>query len=169
LLLAREWVQCGLADVALAVGFEQMTRDSMSGTPTGASTLDHHFGVLAPGNGAPVTAQFFGNAAAEHMRRYGTTVEQLASVAVKNHEHSTRNPLAQFQRPYALAEVLADKPVHGPLTRSQCSPMSDGAAAAVVVSERFVHEHGLAGQAVEIVAQSLVTDTPDAFTGSMID
>jgi acetyl-CoA acetyltransferase len=174
LMLAREWVEAGLADVVLAVGFEQMTKESMSGsgaTPS-VTTIDKHLGVMVPAHGwaqAPMTAQLFGHAANEHMARYGTTIEQLAQVAVKNHEHSTRNPYAQFQDAYTLEQVLADKPVHGPLTRSQCSPMSDGAAAAVVVSERFVRDHGLAGQAVGILGQALATDTAEAFEGSMID
>jgi len=172
LLLAREWVQSGLADVALAVGFEQMSREAMSGRPTGVSTIDHHLAALPPepGDGAPLTARLFARAAEEHMRRFGTTAEDLARVAVKNHEHSTRNPLAQFQRPFTLGEVLADKPVAGPLTRTQCSPMSDGAAAAVLVSERFARRHVPANKRVEILAQRLVTDGPDAFsTGSAID
>ena len=171
LMLAREWVGCGLADVALAVGFEQMTRQAMSGPGAAVSTLDRHLAVLPPEpDDAPLTARFFGHAAIEHMKRYGTTPEQLASVAVKNHEHSTRNPFAQFQAPYPLERVLGDKPVHGPLTRSQCSPMSDGAAAAIVASERYVAQHDLADQAVEIVAQSLVTDTAASFDSrSMID
>ncbi|MBF6237412.1 Nonspecific lipid-transfer protein [Nocardia otitidiscaviarum] len=175
LMLAREWVGAGLADVALAVGFEQMTKEAMAGPASKpkATTVDHHLAAMRGqfdfGN-APITTQFFGNAAIEHMKRYGTTPEQLARVAVKNHEHSTRNPLAQFQNAYTLDEVLTDKPVHGPLTRSQCSPMSDGAAAAVVVSEEFVREHGLEAQAVEILAQELATDDSAAFaSGSMID
>jgi len=172
LLLAREWVQAGLADVALAVGFEQMSREAMSGRPARVSTIDHHLAALPPepGDPAPLTARLFARAAEEHMRRFGTTAEDLARVAVKNHEHSTRNPLAQFQRPVTLDEVLADKPVAGPLTRTQCSPMSDGAAAAVLVSERFARRHVPAGRRVEILAQRLVTDGPDAFaTGSAID
>ncbi|MCW2795150.1 lipid-transfer protein [Nocardioides sp.] len=175
LMLAREWVESGLVDVALAVGFEQMTKGSMSGSGDlpAVTTIDRHLGVMVPKHGwadAPMTAQFFGNAALEHMERYGTTAEQLGMVAVKNHEHSTRNPYAQFQDAYTLERVLADKPVHGPLTRSQCSPMSDGSAAALVVSERFVREHGLEDRAVEILGQALVTDTGAAFdTGSMID
>jgi acetyl-CoA acetyltransferase len=172
LLLAREWVQSGLADVALAVGFEQMTRAAMSGRPAGVSTIDHHLAALPPepDDGAPLTARLFARAAEEHMRRFGSTTEDLARVAVKNHEHSTRNPFAQFQRPFTLDEVLADKPVAGPLTRTQCSPMSDGAAAAVLVSERFAQRHVPAGKRVEILAQRLVTDGPDAFsTGSAID
>ncbi|RMI34839.1 thiolase C-terminal domain-containing protein [Nocardia stercoris] len=175
LMFAREWVAAGITDVALAVGFEQMTKEAMAGPATKpkATTVDAHLKVnkeLFEFSAAPITTQFFGNAAIEHMKRYGTTPEQLAAVAVKNHEHSTRNPFAQFQDAYTLEQVLGDKPVHGPLTRSQCSPMSDGAAAAVVVSEDFVKAHGLEGQAVEILAQELATDDASAFaTRSMID
>ncbi|HKT04082.1 MAG TPA: beta-ketoacyl synthase N-terminal-like domain-containing protein [Rugosimonospora sp.] len=171
LLLAREWVHSGLVDVALAVGFEQMTRAAMSGQPGAVSPLDRHLATMPPpADGAPLTAWIFAQAAGEHMRRYGTTAEDLARVAVKNHEHSTRNPLAQFQRPFTLDQVLADKPVAGPLTRTQCSPMSDGAAAAVVVSERFARQHVPAGRRVEILAQRMVTDGADSFdSGSAID
>lgn len=174
LVLAREWVQAGLADIVLAVGFEQMTKQAMSGDGTipKVTTVDRHLDALkaaAGFGGGPMTAQFFGAAAVEHMRRYGTTREQLARVAVKNHEHSTRNPKAQFQDAYTLDQVLGDKLVADPLTRSQCSPMSDGAGAAVLVSERYVREHGLE-RAVPILAQELVTDTGASFeSGSMID
>ncbi|WP_459549882.1 thiolase C-terminal domain-containing protein [Nocardia sp. X0981] len=174
LVLAREWVQAGLADIVLAAGFEQMTKQAMSGDGTvpKVTTVDRHMAALKAAAGfgsAPMTAQFFGAAAGEHMARYGTTREQLARVAVKNHEHSTRNPKAQFQDAYTLEQVLGDKPVSDPLTRSQCSPMSDGAGAAVLVSERYVRAHGL-DRAVPILAQELVTDTGASFdSGSMID
>ncbi len=173
LMLAREWVQAGLVDVALAVGFEQMTKKAMAGDGTmpKVTTVDAQLTTMMPVHGwanGPMTAQFFGNAAREHMEKYGTTVEQLAAVAVKNHRHSVDNPYAQFRDEYTLEQVLADKEVHAPLTRSQCSPMSDGAAAAVVVSERFVREHGLEGQAVRIAGQALTTD-PGPFDGSMIN
>lgn len=175
LALAREWVQTGLVDIALAVGFEQMTKEAMTGSGSApkVTTVDRHISALTaaaiPGN-APLTAQFFAAAAVEHMKRYGTTREQLAGVAVKNHEHSTRNPKAQFQNAYTLDEVLGDRMVHEPLTRSQCSPMSDGAGAAVLVSERIVGELGPAGRAVPILAQELVTDDASSFrSGSMID
>lgn len=175
LMMAREWVQGGIVDVALAVGFEKMTKNALtgSGEMPKVTTLDDHLKVMTAkhewGRG-PMTAQLFGNAAVEHMERYGTTVEQIASVAVKNHKHSVNNPYAQFRDEYTLAQVLDDKMIHVPLTRSQCSPTSDGAGAAVVVSERFVREHGLEDQAVEIVAQALTTDTAEAFADrSMID
>ncbi|MBF6351108.1 Nonspecific lipid-transfer protein [Nocardia flavorosea] len=174
LVLAREWVQAGLADIVLAVGFEQMTKQAMAGDGSmpEVTTVDRHMGALKAAAGfsaAPMTAQFFSAAAGEHMLRYGTTREQLAQVAVKNHEHSTRNPKAQFQDAYTLDQVLGDKMVSDPLTRSQCSPMSDGAGAAVLVSERYVREHGL-DRAVPILAQELVTDTGACFdSNSMID
>lgn len=169
LMMAREWVQAGIVDVALSVGFEKMTRSSMTGSGGEApkvSTLDPHLKIMVEKrgwSGAPMTAQLFGNAAIEHQERYGTTVEQIAAVSVKNHRHSVNNPYAQFQDEYTLDQVLGDKPIHPPLTRSQCSPTSDGAAAAVVVSERFVREHGLEDQAVEILAQALTTDDEQAF------
>lgn len=175
LLMAREWVQAGFVDCALAVGFEKMTKTSMTGTGEmpKVTTLDDQLKVMVAKHGwgsGPMTAQLFGNAAVEHMQRYGTTAEQIASVAVKNHKHSVNNPYAQFQNEYTLEQVLGDKMIHAPLTRSQCSPTSDGAGAAIVVSEKFVREHGLEDQAVEIVAQALTTDTTEAFAEqSMID
>ncbi|CRK50789.1 Lipid-transfer protein [Rhodococcus sp. RD6.2] len=175
LLMAREWVQAGFVDCALAVGFEKMTKTSMTGTGEmpKVTTLDEQLKVMVGKHGwakGPMTAQLFGNAAVEHMERYGTTVEQIAAVAVKNHKHSVNNPYAQFQDEYTLEQVLADKMIHAPLTRSQCSPTSDGAGAAIVVSEKFVREHGLEDQAIEIVAQAITTDTTEAFSEkSMID
>lgn len=168
LMMAREWVLGGLVDCALAVGFEKMTRTALTGTgePSKVSTIDRQLEVMVDGHGwahSPVTAQLFGNAATEHMAAYGTTREQIAAVAVKNHRHSVNNPYAQFRDAYTLEQVLEDKMIHPPLTRSQCSPTSDGAGAAVVVSERFVREHGLEDQAIEIVAQAMTTDTEESF------
>ncbi|MEI5100247.1 lipid-transfer protein [Streptomyces sp. PmtG] len=177
LMLARQLVEGGASDCVLALGFEKMKRGSLGtggdGGDFSASPVARHYGVMAARHGfaaAPPTAQIFGNAAREHMERHGTTPEQLAAVAVKNHRHSTRNPRAQFRDAYTVAEVLAAKPVHDPLTRLQCSPTSDGAAAAVVASERFVARHGLAGRAVEILAQAMTTDTEASFAaGSCVD
>lgn len=104
------------------------------------------------------------------MERYGTTEAQLAAVGAKNHRHSAHNPYARFRDVYGVDEILASRVVHRPLTKLQCSPTSDGAAAAVVVSERFAEERGPAGRAVEIVAQAMTTDTKESFaSGSCID
>jgi acetyl-CoA acetyltransferase len=100
------------------------------------------------------------------MQLFGTTAEQLAKIGQKNHRHSVANPYAQFQIEYTLDEILESPMVHKPLTRLQCSPTSDGAAAAIVASERFVDEHDLADQAIEIVAQAMTTDMPSSFEDS---
>ncbi|MBW5254492.1 lipid-transfer protein [Streptomyces sp. P01-B04] len=180
LMMARQFVEGGAGDCVLALGFEKMARGSLGGggSDGGAgdfktSPVARHYGIMAAAHGfemTPPTAQIFGNAAREHMERYGTTEAQLAAVAAKNHRHSAGNPYAQFQDPYTVDEVLAAKPIHRPLTRLQCSPTSDGAAAAVVVSERFVEQHGLGDRAVEIAAQAMTTDTGASFaSGTCID
>ncbi|WP_405837933.1 lipid-transfer protein [Streptomyces platensis] len=177
LMMARQFVESGLNDCVLALGFEKMKRGALGGGADSGdfstSPVARHYGVMAAAHGfemTPPTAQIFGNAAREHMERYGTTAEQLAAVGAKNHRHSAHNPNAQFQDVYTVEEILAAKTIHRPLTKLQCSPTSDGAAAAVIVSERFVREHGLADRAVEIVAQAMTTDTEESFaSGSCID
>ncbi|MBL8910590.1 MAG: thiolase family protein [Archangium sp.] len=69
-----------------------------------------------------------------HMKTFGTTVEQLAASAAKNHTHGALNPSAQYQKAMTVAEVLADKQVLAPLTRAMCAPISDGAAAVLLCS-----------------------------------
>ncbi|MFD0166391.1 lipid-transfer protein [Streptomyces decoyicus] len=185
LMMARQFVESGVNDCVLTLGFEKMKRGALGGGADsgarggaadaggGTSPVARHYGVMAAAHGfemTPPTAQIFGNAAREHMERYGTTAEQLAAVGAKNHRHSAHNPNAQFQDVYTVEEILAAKTIHRPLTRLQCSPTSDGAAAAVVASERFVREHGLADRAVEIAAQAMTTDTEESFaSGSCID
>ncbi|MFE5736265.1 lipid-transfer protein [Streptomyces celluloflavus] len=177
LMMARQFVAAGINDCVLALGFEKMKRGALgAGADSGdfhASPVARHYGVMAAGHGfgqTPPTAQIFGNAAREHMARYGTTEEQLAAVGAKNHRHSAHNPYAQFRDVYSVAEILESRTVHRPLTKLQSSPTSDGAAAAVVASERFVRAHGLADRAVEIAAQAMVTDTEESFAaGSCID
>ena len=172
LLMAKQMVEGGLADCALALGFEKMEKGSI-GNKFGDRTnpLGRHFETMADQRGfakAPPAPQIFGNAGREHMERYGTTAEQLAKIAHKNHLHSTKNPRSQFQDEYSLDEILGSRMIHEPLTMLQCCPTSDGAAAAVVVSEDFVAEHGLEDQAVEIAAMTMVTDTPKSFGDSAI-
>ncbi|WP_428955010.1 lipid-transfer protein [Streptomyces sp. cg35] len=177
LMMARQFVEGGVSDCVLALGFEKMQRGALGGGADGGdfktSPVARHYGIMAARHGfemSPPTAQIFGDAAREHMEWHGTTAAQLAAVAAKNHRHSANNPYAQFQDVYTVDEILAAKTIHLPLTKLQCSPTSDGAAAAVVVSERFVEERDLGDKAVEIVAQSMTTDTEESFaSGSCID
>lgn len=73
-----------------------------------------------------------------HMERFGSTQEQLAIIASKNHFHGSLNPLAQIQRKMSVEEVLNEPLVSYPLTRAMCSPVGDGAAAAILCSEDYV-------------------------------
>lgn len=70
-----------------------------------------------------------------HMKTYGSTQAQIAAVSAKNHMHSTRNLLAQYRLPYTVESVLAAPPIVYPFTLPMCSPISDGAAAAIICSE----------------------------------
>lgn len=81
-------------------------------------------------------------AARSHMKRYGTTQRQLAVISAKNHYHSSMNPYAQYQMNMTVEEVLAAPEVSYPLTRPMCSPMGDGAAAAILCSKEFAKKIG---------------------------
>jgi acetyl-CoA acetyltransferase len=85
-----------------------------------------------------------------HMQRYGTTARQLAAVSSKNHAHGALNPNAQYRQAMSVDEVLADKPVLGPLTRAMCAPISDGAAAVLVCSRDFLQRHHEGRQRVAV-------------------
>ena len=167
LFLARQLVQGGVADCVLALGFEKMQRGSLTAQfGDREQPLMKHLAALSELyelTAAPMAAQMFADAGLEHMDRYGTTAEQFARIAEKNHRHSANNPYAQFQTIYTLPEILESTMIHEPLTKLQCSPTSDGSAAAVLASERFVEEHGLGDRAVLIAAQEMVTDTPATF------
>ncbi|MDR7252392.1 acetyl-CoA acetyltransferase [Nocardioides sp. BE266] len=167
LYLAAQAVRFGQADCALALGFEKMLAGSLAaGFADREQPLMKHMvalGELYP-MAMPPAPYMFGAAGLEHQEKYGTTDEQFARIAEKNHRHSANNPYAQFQDVHTLEEILASRPIYGPLTKLQCSPTSEGSAAAVIASERFVDEHGLGDRAVEILGQAMVTDTPATFT-----
>ncbi len=97
----------------------------------------------------------YGNEARKHMKEYGSTIEQFAVIASKNHFHSTMNPNAQYQFPVSVEQVLADRMVTWPLTRSMCAPVGDGAASAILCDEKTVKRLGLMSQAVKVRASVL--------------
>jgi acetyl-CoA acetyltransferase len=82
-------------------------------------------------------------AARSHMQKYGTTARQFAAVAAKNSYHGSMNPRAQFQELMTVDQVLAAPMIAEPLTRPMCSPIGDGAAAVLVMSERAARERGV--------------------------
>ena len=167
LFLARQALTGGLVDCALAVGFEKMERGSLGIKYTDrTSAMDKHMArmfELRDPESSPFAPQMFGNAGRDHMDKYGSEPEHYAWIGWKNHKHSVNNPYAQFQTEYSLQEIKDAPMIHEPLTKLQCSPTSDGAAAVVLASERFVDEHDLWHQAIEIVGQAMVTDLPSTF------
>ena len=167
LYLARQAVGHGAADCALALGFEKMQRGSLGTKFTDrANPLERHLHRMAELREpelSPFAPQMFGNAARDHMQRYGSAPEHYAWIGWKNHKHSAGNPYAQFQTEYSLQQILDAPMVHAPLTKLQCSPTSDGAAAAVIASAGFVDEHDLWEHAVEITGQAMTTDLDSTF------
>jgi acetyl-CoA acyltransferase len=94
----------------------------------------------------------------QHMARYGTSAQHLATIAAKNHRHSVHNPKAQYRVPMTTEQVLRDVPVVWPLTRAMCAPMSDGAAAVVLCNEAGRKRLGLR-RLVTVASSVIVTST----------
>ncbi|GJQ71999.1 Scpx [Trypoxylus dichotomus] len=168
LYLAKQFIEGGLNDCVLAVGFEKMERGSLTNKFIDRTNpIDKHIismRKLVEIFDAPLASQVLGNAGIEHMRKYGTKPEHFAKIAYKNHKHSVNNPYSQFRDEYTMDQILNSQYIYGPLTKLQCCPTSDGAGAAVLASERFVRSHGLEAQAVEIVAMEMATDLRTTFT-----
>ncbi|MGV0848868.1 lipid-transfer protein [Mycolicibacterium phlei] len=175
LFQARQIVEGGHADCVLALGFEKMKPGSLGAMayPDVASPVQPFLDVAGrqrPASGAPAMLELFRNAGLEHQEKFGTTAEQFGKVAEKNHRHSANNPRAQFRSVYSLDEIMGSTQVCETLTKLQCSPTSDGSAAAIVASEDFVSKHELESVAVRILGQALTTDTPATFeSGSAFD
>jgi len=168
LFMAKQFVEGGLAECTMALGFEKMEKGSLGVKYTDRTNpMDKHFQLMIDQRGfakAPPAPQMFGNAGIEHMEKYGTTKEQFAKIGWKNHKHSVNNPYSQFQDEYTLEEILNAPLVYGPLTKLQCCPTSDGAGAAIVCSEDFIKKHGLQAKAVEILGQAMATDFESTFS-----
>ncbi|QIB67656.1 thiolase family protein [Kineobactrum salinum] len=124
--LARNAILAGECDVALVLGAEKMCVPGFGLINSGASELDTQLGLVTPAS--------FALRARRHMHEFGTTLEQLAAVTVKSRRHAALNPLAQMRQEESLAQVLASPPIADPLTRSQCCPVADGAAALILAS-----------------------------------
>jgi acetyl-CoA acetyltransferase len=104
--------------------------------------------------GHSIFMDFYAHGARRHMEKYGTTQRQLAAIAAKAHNNSTLNPLAQYTFPQTIEQVMEDREVAYPLTRAMCAPIGDGAAAAIICSEKFLKKHP-SERAVRILASIL--------------
>ncbi len=139
--LACNAVNSGQAEVVLVLGAEKMCVPEFGLINSGESEWDTQLGLVAPAS--------FALRARRHMEEYGTSAEQMAQVAVKNRVHASANPMALFNGPITIEEVLAAPMIVDPLTRLQCCPIADGAAALVVCSQAAARRLGLAGIRVE--------------------
>ena len=102
LFMAKQFIQGGIAECVLALGFEKMEKGSLGQKfPDRTNPMDQHMGVMSETHGispkAPFAPQMFGNAGREHMKLYGTTATHFAKIAEKNHRHSANNPYSQFR------------------------------------------------------------------------
>jgi acetyl-CoA acetyltransferase len=164
---ACAFVSAGLHDVVLALGVEKLTHPDKAksfAAFAGAMDVEELAEMLAalaaaPGGGGAGESRsmfmdVYAKAARAHMARHGTTARQFAAVAAKNSFHGSLNPRAQLRDVLTVEQVLADRSIVPPLTRSMCSPIGDGAAAAVIVSERKARELGLR-RPVRVVAMTM--------------
>lgn len=169
LWLARQAVESGAVECALAVGFEQMQPGALVNHWTDRpAPMARHLEVLDATYGVdrsnPSNAmQFFGAATQEYCKRYGVSPELFAKISVKSRRHAANNPYSVFRDEVTEQQVLDAPQLYGGLTRLQACPPTCGAGAAILCSEEFAQRHGLR-PAVGIAAQSLVTDDPSVFT-----
>jgi acetyl-CoA acyltransferase len=164
LYLAFNAIRSGMSDCILALGFEKMQKGPLENQLPGLESIAKD---TEKEKKAPIAARMFGDAGRDHMQKYGTKAETFAKIAVKNHVHSVNNPRSQYQEACTLDDVLQSRMIHDPLTLLQACPTSDGAAAAVVVSEAWLKKNPHPG-AVEIAAMALTTDRGDDFSRGAI-
>lgn len=147
-------VATGMTDVALVCGAEKMTSSSTEEvTAALAAATDSEAGEGSCGLTFP---GFFAAVAHRHMHEYGTNREQLAAVALKNRENAQKNPRAHFfDKPATLAEIVSSRLIADPLRLFDCSPISDGAAAAVLCSTHLAES--FAGKPVTVLASAQAT------------
>ncbi|KCZ94237.1 thiolase family protein [Hyphomonas johnsonii] len=146
-------IKAGLYDTCLAVGAEKMGKGMLVPKNSQGTAIPTE-GLLGSG----VMPSVFAKMGMEHTRKHGTTFEQFARVSEKNHRHSTLNPKAMYQRETPLAMVMESEMIAYPLTKLMCSVNVDGAAAAVLMSEKKAKQSGLINRAVKVRASALASD-----------
>ena len=169
LWLARQAVESGAVDCALALGFEEM-RPGALGThfndrPSPFQLFDEATDRIVGHGEVPLALRYFGGAGLSHMEKYGTTLEDFAKIRSKASRHAARNPLALFRQEVSVDDVMQSPVVWpGVMHRLMACPPTCGAAAAIICSDTYARKHGL-NDSVRIVAQEMRTDRPSTFEG----
>ena len=163
IFMARQAVQSGAVECALAFGFEEMQPGALgSHWDDRESPFTNFLEVLDEGGypQGPLALRCFGAAGHHYMEKYGASADLFAKVAVKTRNHAALNPNALFTSELTVEEVMAAPVLYMDyLTRLMCCPPTCGAGAAVVCSAAFAAKHGIK-HGVEIIAQAMATDTP---------
>jgi acetyl-CoA acetyltransferase len=146
-------IKAGLYDTVLCVGVEKMAPGMIVKKKVGNEPLPTE-GLI----GSETMPAVFSMVGLEHVRKYGTTLRQFAQVSVKNHHHSTFNPKSMYQKETPLEEVMGAEMIAYPNTKLMCSVNVDGAAAAVLMSEKRARERGLLARAVRVRGSGLASD-----------
>jgi acetyl-CoA acetyltransferase len=170
-MLAKQAVEGGIVECALAVGFEKMEKGALGSKYSDrVAPIEPHFNVMNRVQGfsqSVPTAQMFGGAGREHRWKYGTKKETFGKVSEKARKHASKNPFALFNQVLSLEEIMNSEEVFDPLTRYQCCPPTCGAAAAILCSDDFAKKMGIT-KPVYIAAQAMTTDYKSSFEDSMI-
>lgn len=154
-------IKSGLYDCVLAVGAEKNPYGMLGGAPAFGPPPEGLFGSES-------MPAVFAEAGMVHAQKYGTTLEQFAQVAVKNHHHATMNPKAYYRKETPLDVVLASEMIAWPLTKLMCSANVDGAAAVILVSAKKARELGLS-RSVRVRASVLTSDPYEPRNPEMFD
>lgn len=168
LFLARQAVQSGAVDCALAVGFEFMGPGALKSVWVDRASALERANVVVDElvgrqEGLSNAIRQFAGAGMSHMKKYGTKLETFAKIRAKASRHAARNPLAVFRNVVSTEDVMAAPMLwDGVLTRLMACPPTCGAAAALVVSEAFAKKRGLRTDVI-IAGQALTTDTPSTY------
>jgi benzoylsuccinyl-CoA thiolase BbsB subunit len=146
---AHSLVASGQADIVVALGAEKLTRPGGGFLPIVTDDLESSMGRVMP--------SAFAMMAQMHRKNYGTTLEQMAMVAVKNRRNGALNPRCHFKDEITIADVLASPSIADPLTRLSCCPISDGAAAVILAGDRVARQ--LTAKPISIRSCVLVSGT----------
>jgi acetyl-CoA acetyltransferase len=165
LFLARQAVESGAVECALAVGFELMLPGAIAQVFTDRTSPFEDFDAACDrlvDVELPLALRYFGGAGRAHMDKYGTTLADFAKVRAKASRHAANNPMAVFRNVMTEDEVLGAQTIWpGVMTKPMACPPTCGAAAAIVVSRDFAKRHNLS-PGVRIAAQAMTTDRPIA-------
>ena len=167
LFLARQAVESGAADCVLALGFEQMKPGALGSVygdrPSPFVEFDKVCDDIVGQPDIPLALRYFGGAGLSHMQKYGTKLETFARIRAKASRHAKNNPLALFRQEVSVDDVMSAQAIWpGVMTRLMACPPTCGAAAALLISEKFAAKHGLRSD-ISIAAQAMTTDYPSTF------